>query len=162
MNPVTCWKCGVWCCDFAQGNKNLERNKTQNNKIAEVYPVLQVVVGSSFWHVGKIHHTQFQGSSSQIKNATAVSMQGLCQWLLGGRKFMLINSVVDSLNGPLLILVVARWWEAHYVSWWIMRRKPPTPALPLPPLCPSWHRRYKHNMTICLLYFGACNVGYIN
>jgi len=50
MNPVTCWKCGVWCCDLAQGNKNSEGNKTQNDKIAEVYPLLGycMVVGSSF------------------------------------------------------------------------------------------------------------------
>jgi len=44
-------QCGVWCCDFAQGNKNLERDKTQNNEITEFYPLLGVacvVVGSSF------------------------------------------------------------------------------------------------------------------
>jgi len=50
MNPVTCWNCGVWCCDLGKGNKNSQRNKTQNDKIAEVYPLLGfgVVVGSSF------------------------------------------------------------------------------------------------------------------
>jgi hypothetical protein len=50
MNAVTCWKFVVWCSDLAQGNKNLERNKTQNDKIAKVYPLLGccVVAGSSF------------------------------------------------------------------------------------------------------------------
>jgi len=58
-----------------QGNKNLERNKTQNDKIAEVYPLLGccVVGGSSFFLVRKMHHTQLQVSSSPIKNATEVS-----------------------------------------------------------------------------------------
>jgi len=63
MNPVTCWNCGVWCCDLGKGNKNSQRNKTQNDKIAEVYPLLGfgVVVGSSFWRLGKMSHTQFLG-----------------------------------------------------------------------------------------------------
>ena len=81
----------------------------------EVYPLLGccVVGGSSLGCVGKMHHTQFQGSSSPIKNATPVGIQRLCQLLLGGRKFMLINSVVDGLKGPLLILVVVRWWRPN-------------------------------------------------
>ena len=101
--------------DLAQGNKNWERNRTQNDKRAEVYPLLGccMVVGGSFWCDGKMHQTQVQRSSSPIKNATMVSILGLCHWLLGGREVVPITGVVEGLKGPLQILVVARWWRPN-------------------------------------------------
>jgi hypothetical protein len=40
MNSVKCWKCRVWWKDLDQGDKNLERSKTQNDATAEVYPLV--------------------------------------------------------------------------------------------------------------------------
>jgi len=59
---------------------------------------------------------------------------------------MLINSVVDGLKGPLLILVVARWWRPNMSDggYWEENHLPqPLHCLPY---APSWHRHYKHNM----------------
>lgn len=87
LNYESCNMLEVWCLtsDPAQGNKNLERNKTQNDKIAEVYCLLgcYMVGGISFLRTGKMHHTLFQGSSIPNKNATEVSIWGLSEWLLG-------------------------------------------------------------------------------
>jgi len=70
MNPVTCWKCGVWCCDLAQRNKNLERNKIQNDKkkmrFTPFWDVVWWVV--VHWDVlGKCITPSFRGQAVQLK-----------------------------------------------------------------------------------------------